>query len=325
MEAPAAYTALAETMIARMLRLAQGQIEEAHGRIPGARTAVIAMGKLGGAEMTATSDLDLIVVHDHAPDAELSDGPRPIPPGRYFTRLTQRFITALSAPTAEGVLYEVDMRLRPSGSKGPVATHLESFRRYHAESAWTWEHLALTRARAVAGDASLCEEARAVIREALGRPRDAEKTRADALEMRRRILEQKPPRSEWDVKLARGGLVDVEFIVQTLQLLHAHRAPAILRRNTQAALRALEEAGLLTPADASALSAAHALFHHVSHILRLCVAEGFAGEDAPEGLRRLLANAAAAPDLPAAAARLREAQAAVEEVFRRVMGAPPGD
>ena len=319
-EASAAYTALAETMIARMLDLALGQVRAAHGAFPGARLAVIAMGKLGGAEMTATSDLDLILVHDFDESAEQAGGRRPVGAGQYFSRLAQRFITALSAPTAEGVLYEVDMRLRPSGSQGPVATHIESFRRYHEESAWTWEHLALTRARVIAGDADLRGEIEAVIKDSLTRPRDEAALRADVLDMRRRILAAKPPASVWDVKLARGGLVDAEFVTQTLQLQHAHEAPAILRQNTQTALHALTGAGFLSEADMQRLASAHALFHHVSHILRLCVAEGFAGDGAPEGLQRLLANAAAAPDLPSAAARLKEAQMETAALFEKTIG-----
>ncbi len=314
-EASAAYTALAEALIGRMLKVAREQMRAAHGDLPGARTAILAMGKLGGAEMTATSDLDLIVVHDYAADAAGSAGPRPIAPGLYVTRLTQRLITALSAPMSNGVLYEVDMRLRPSGSQGPVATHLESFIRYHQQSAWTWEHLALTRARVIAGDEGLRRQIEEVIAQTLIRPRDADRLRADVLDMRRRILEQKPPASCWDVKGARGGLIDMEFLVQALQLLHAREHPHILRHNTQEAIRALGEAGILRPQEMQDLLAAHQLHHHLSHILRLCVAEGFDGQNAPEGLSRLLANAASTPDLPTATARLQQAQEKVRKIF----------
>jgi glutamate-ammonia-ligase adenylyltransferase len=132
--------------------------------------------------------------------------------------MTQRLVTALSAPTAEGILYEVDLRLRPSGNKGPVATSIRAFAKYQAEEAWTWEHMALTRARAVAGDASLCGEARALIDEVLAKPRDRSKLLADLTEMRDLIEQEKPPRDIWDVKLIPGGLIDIEFIAQYLSL-----------------------------------------------------------------------------------------------------------
>ncbi len=319
-EASAAYTALAEAVIARMLRLVRRQLAEAHGDFPAARVVVLAMGKLGGREMTATSDLDLILVYDPGKDALQSDGRRPLSPGQYFARLTQRLISALSAPTAEGVLYEVDMRLRPSGSQGPVATHLESFRRYHEESAWTWEHLALTRARVIAGDTSLRAEVEEIIRETLTRPRDAEKVKADVLDMRRRIWKEKPPRSEWDLKTARGGMVDVEFITQTLELLSAHDHPEVLDQNTRCALEALGRAGVLDDARRTDLLAAHDLYQHLSHILRLCLQEGFGGEGAPEGFERLVANAASAPGLAEAGALLKDLQEKVAGIFAGLIG-----
>ncbi len=321
-EASAAYTALAEALIGRMLKVAREQMRAAHGDLPGTRTAILAMGKLGGREMTATSDLDLIVIHDHDRDAAGSTGPRPIAPGLYVTRLTQRLITALSAPMSNGVLYEVDMRLRPSGSQGPVATHMESFIRYHEESAWTWEHLALTRARVIAGDEGLRRQIEEVIAQTLTRRRDADRLRADVLDMRARILREKPPASCWDVKGARGGLIDMEFLAQALQLLHARKHPGILRQNTREAIGALGSAGFLQPRETGELLAAHQLHHHLSHILRLCVAEGFDGQQAPEGLARLLANAASTPDLPTTTARLRDAQERVWKIFTRHIGSP---
>ena len=115
--------------------------------VAGGKVAILGMGKLGSRELTAGSDVDLILLYDHDADAEESDGRKPLAPSHYFTRLTQRLIAAVSAPTAEGVLYELDLRLRPSGNKGPVATHIESFSKYQRQEAWTWEHMALTRAR----------------------------------------------------------------------------------------------------------------------------------------------------------------------------------
>src|SRR5207237_470916 len=156
-EAGGAFSDLADVILRRLHEAVAADIATRHGTVPGGRSAVIALGKLGGREMTAASDLDLILVYDFAEGAESSGGPKPLSINQYYARLTQRLISALTSPTAEGVLYDVDMRLRPSGNKGPVATSLASFRTYHRESAWTWEHLALTRARTVSGDQALSE------------------------------------------------------------------------------------------------------------------------------------------------------------------------
>ena len=317
-QAEAAYSALAEATVGRMLQLAERQMRRAHGVVEGGAICVIAMGRLGGREMTATSDLDLIIVCNFPPDAE-STGPRTLPAGQYFARLAQRLINALSAPTAEGTLYEVDMRLRPSGSQGPVATHIASFAAYHAESAWIWEHLALTRARVIAGDAALKRRVGKIVRATLTRRRVPRAVWAEVAAMRRRIGKEKPPHSEWDIKLADGGLIDIEFIVQALQLVHAHAHPSILHQNTAQALAALRDAGLLPATEVEQLSAALDLYQRLIHILRLCVREGFNPErqKAPEGFARLIATATGAPGLEAATATLRDHQRRVADVFAR--------
>ena len=151
--------------------------------------------------------------------------------------------------TGEGRLYDVDLRLRPSGNKGPVATHLDSFRSYHRESAWTWERLALTRGRVVAGDPDLVGEIFHVVRAILCGRRDSAAASADILDMRRRLLAEFGGRGLWDLKHARGGLVEIEFIAQALQILHAADNPAILDQNTLGALSRLADAGLLAPSD----------------------------------------------------------------------------
>ncbi len=323
-EASRAYSALADAVIARMLRAVWKEMAASFGTVPAGKVAIIAMGKLGGQEMTATSDLDLIVVYDHAPDATQSTGgKRTLASGQWFSRLTQRLVSALSAPTAHGILYEVDMRLRPSGSQGPVATHIESFRRYHEEHAWTWEHLALTRARVIAGDEALSREIEAIVKKTLTAPRDEKTLFADVLDMRRRILKEKPPRSVWDVKLAKGGLIDIEFIAQSLQLLHSAQHAGILHQNTGEALTALHEAAILDAQDYGQLLDAWHVYHHVMHILRLCVREGFDGQNAPEGLQRLLANATETADLAGAEARLKELEKATAGIFERRIGALP--
>src|SRR5205814_7054902 len=171
------------------------------------------------------SDLDLILIYDAPPDSDGSDGPRPLSVPAYYARLSQRLIGAITAPTAQGRLYEVDMRLRPSGASGPIASRLDAFATYQREAAWTWEHMALTRARPVAGDAALCRKVAAAIAAALATPRDPGRLVADAAEMRRRIEEANPRVSPWDLRNRRGGLTDLEFIAQYLMLREAARAP----------------------------------------------------------------------------------------------------
>src|SRR5690606_25836348 len=166
------FTILAETLIRRLFRSVSDAFAERHGRIPGSRAGLLAFGKAASAEMTLTSDLDLILLYDLPEGAEASDGARPLDPPTYFTRLTQRFVAAISAPTAEGVLYEVDMRLRPSGNAGPLATSLTRFRTCQRTDAWTWEHLALSRARMLTADEGLTEDVEAEIRTIIAAPRD---------------------------------------------------------------------------------------------------------------------------------------------------------
>lgn len=319
-EAGTAFSNLAEVLLDRLHAAVDEDFRQRHGRVPGGRSAVIAMGKLGGQEMTAGSDLDLILIYSADADAEMSDGPRPLPVSQYYARFTQRFISALSAPTAEGVLYEVDMRLRPSGSKGPVAASLESFIVYQRESAWTWEKLALTRARPLAGDAGLRQNLAAAINAALREPRDRETVRTDVIAMRRLMLKELPPTSIWDIKRSRGGLVDVEFIAQYLQLIAAPEHPGVVDTNTLAAIEKLQQAAMLSKTDAESLKEAAILYHRLTQVLRLCLAGPYLPTEAPAALNRLVANAAATPDVRLAEALLAETQARVTALFDRLVG-----
>ncbi|MFN3854465.1 MAG: bifunctional [glutamine synthetase] adenylyltransferase/[glutamine synthetase]-adenylyl-L-tyrosine phosphorylase [Phreatobacter sp.] len=316
-----AFARLAEQLIIALHRHVTRTMAEAHGTIPGMRTAVIAMGKLGGREMTAGSDLDLILLYDHDPKENASDGPRPLVGSHYFSRLTQRLISALSAPTSEGVLYEVDLRLRPSGRSGPVATHLDGFRSYQLNEAWTWEHMALTRARVISASPGFAGEVDRAIRQVLMMKRPAAATLADIVDMRRAIAEDKGEDDRWDLKYARGGLIDIEFVAQALQLVHAHRHPDILDTNTARVLDKAAAAEFLTPADGDTLRAACRLYQRLTQIIRLCLVDGFDPETAAPGLRQLLARAGELPDFATLDAHLVEVQRSVREVFERVVGA----
>jgi glutamate-ammonia-ligase adenylyltransferase len=290
-----AYSRLAEELIGALADAIEQDFAKIHGRVPGGAAAIVAMGKLGGREMTAASDLDLIVVYDYVPDAAQSEGPKPLPPSQYYARLTQRIISAISAPTAEGSLYEVDMRLRPSGLKGPVATQLSSFVDYQATEAWTWEHLALTRARVITGTAEMRAKVEHAIRQVLLRPRDRARIAAEVRDMRSRIAAEKGTDNIWDLKQVRGGLVDIEFMTQHLQLVHAAAHPEVLDQNTVAALQMLDRAGLLPAGAAEVLMPASRLINDLTQVTRLCVDGPFEPASAPSGLRDLMVRVAAAP------------------------------
>ncbi|MBU4530147.1 MAG: bifunctional [glutamine synthetase] adenylyltransferase/[glutamine synthetase]-adenylyl-L-tyrosine phosphorylase [Hoeflea sp.] len=339
------FSHLADLIIGAALEAVREGMEEAHGTVPGGRAAVIGMGKLGSYELTAGSDIDIILLYDHDPDAEESDGPKPLDPVRYYTRMTQRLVAALSAPTAEGILYEVDLRLRPSGNKGPVATSIRAFSKYQSEEAWTWEHMALTRARVVAGEDSLREEARTLIDEVLAKPRDEARLLEDLVEMRGLIEQEKPPRDIWDVKLIPGGLIDIEFIAQYLSLKARAGGWLPAREDDEAAgLLAGPEAapaqpkpvyGECTSTDATLkilgpgelgeevteeLRRALALWSGHAQVVRLCTEGGFDPKQAPAGLIDLLTRTGQAPDLASLEADFKTTSKRVRAIFRKVTG-----
>ena len=317
-----AYARLAEQLIAALQERVELQLERVHGGVPGGAAVVLAMGKLGGREMTAASDLDLILVYDFAADAAQSNGLKPLATSQYYARLTQRLISALSSQTVEGRLYDVDLRLRPSGQKGPLATQLSGFVHYQTTDAWTWEHLALTRARAVSGPPAMRTRVEATVREILLRPRDARKLAADVRDMRRRIEQEKGTTDIWDLKQVRGGLVDLEFITQYLQLAHAADHPQILDQNTVQALGKLAAAGLLQPAHADVLIPAARLLNNLTQVLRLCLEGAFTPDTAPDGLKELLARAGEVPDFPRLEGALRESLAEVACLFDTIVARP---
>ena len=315
-----AYSDLADVLLSAVLDATVKEFERAHGRMTRGAVALVAMGKLGGREMTATSDVDLILLYDFDEAAAASNGPRPLHGSQYFARLTQRLVAALSAPTAEGTLYAVDFRLRPSGKSGPLATHIDAFAAYQAKDAWTWERMALTRARIVAGDRKLARRAGADVHAVLTQRRDARKIIADIREMRGMVEEAKGGKGAWDLKQAPGGLVDIEFIAQSLLLVNAHRAPQLISTETGAVLTAAAAAGLLSPADADVLLPALRLYQALIQITRLCLDRAFDPETAPRALLERLAKAGELPDFATLDAHVRATEAAVREIFERLIG-----
>jgi glutamate-ammonia-ligase adenylyltransferase len=277
------------------------------------------MGKLGSREMTPSSDLDLIVIYDAAA-AEQSEGPRPLAVPVYYARLTQALISALTAPMAEGVLYKVDMRLRPSGRQGPVAVGLAAFARYQAEEAWTWEHLALTRARVVAGAPELSAAVTAAIRDALALPRDPAKVLADARDMRRRLAEahEAAAAHPWEVKLGPGRMMDIELLAQTGALLaglHGVRRP-------RAMLDRLGRDGWLARADAARLAAQLDRLAALQQLGRLAADRTIDPAEGGAGLVRLVLAATGAPDLDALRATLADEAVACAAIIAARLAAP---
>lgn len=262
------FSLLAQTLLDRLFEHVRQQFEVRHGKIKNAKIALLAFGKLGSQEMSVVSDLDVILLFDVPPDAELSDGEKPLNVSLYFTRLTQRLISALSAQTAEGILYELDMRLRPSGNAGPLATSLAAFTAYQLDKAWTWEHQALTRARVVFADQGFSKKIDSSINQILNQTPDPQKILTDVSDMRARLLADRPARHSLDLKLVEGGVMDIEFIAQSAVLLHADLLKDH-RRETGQVLMLLQANNLLPQGEE--LAQIHSLMSSIMQISTACL------------------------------------------------------
>jgi len=320
-QASIAFADVAEGIVRTVDRLVASQFAQQYGRVSGQQTAILAMGKLGSREMTASSDLDLILIYDFDDAAPDSSGLRSLQGAQYFARFTQRLISAFTTRTNYGVLYDIDMRLRPSGRAGPVASRIDAFQAYQEVEAWTWEHMALTRARVISGSPALKARVEAVIRDVLTRRRDRDVIARDVAEMRRAIAEEKGEADVWDLKYFAGGLVDIEFIAQYLQLVHAAGHPDILNVGTLQVIENAGRLGLLRPAEADVLRTAGRLYHDLTQVLRLCVSTRFTPATAGEGLLQMLARAGDAPNFSALEARVVETAAEVREILDTLLKA----
>ena len=278
------YSRIAEAAVNVLADAAVAEFEERHGRVPGSELLILGLGRLGGEALTFASDLDLVYLFSGTHEAE-SDGAKPLRATDYFNRLAPRVTAALSVPTAAGALYQVDTRLRPSGSDGLLAISVESFERYQREQAWTWEHMALLRARPVFGSGEARASLQRVIEETLRRPRDADRITADAARMRREMMVHKPPAGPFDIKRGPGGLIDLEFAVHTLQLRHGIG----LDPHLEVPIAALTEAGLLPEGIDPALR----LLTRMLVMFRLVSPQS---QVPPEATRPLVAKACGLPD-----------------------------
>jgi [glutamine synthetase] adenylyltransferase / [glutamine synthetase]-adenylyl-L-tyrosine phosphorylase len=313
------YSALAQGLVGPLLARVVDALAAEHGKVRGGRVAVVALGKFGSREMTAASDLDLIVIYDFPPDAGESNGPKPLGAALYYSRLTQRLLAALTAPTKAGRLYEVDMRLRPSGRQGPLATQFSAFALYQGSEAETWEHMALTRARVIAGDSSLASDIAEAVRGTLVRKRDPAKIAREVRSMRALIAAEKGDKDPWDLKLVAGGLMDIEFVAQYLSLAYGHARPDILDVSTRKAIDKAGAAGLLAAGHVATLIEAHRLYTDATQFMRLSISGPFDPAKAAFGVKRRIAAAAGFPDFEAFVAALDEARKHVREAYEAIV------
>jgi glutamate-ammonia-ligase adenylyltransferase len=313
LDVAAALSRVAEATIAVLTAATEGEFAMAHGMVPDSRLVILGLGRLGGGVLTHASDLDLVFLFS-GDFAQESDGPRPLGATLYYARLVQRVSVALSTQTAAGALYDVDTRLRPSGSQGPIAVSLDSFARYQTHAAWTWEHMALCRARPVYGSAADRAALSAIIETVLQTPRDPVALRADVLKMRAEMARHKPAKGPLDIKLARGGLVDCEFIVHYLQL----RERTAFDPDPGLALQALANAGHLP----------HAVRDGYDLLARLLVVVRLVAPDGaypPQASRAIVASACGMRDWDSLLAAIAAARSTIAAAWQTVFDEPLGD
>jgi glutamate-ammonia-ligase adenylyltransferase len=292
---------LAAAALSTLLPRVIAQHQLRYGRLKRTAFGIVALGKAGSGEMLAGSDLDLMFIYDH---------------GEYFMRLSNALTAALTAQGVEGPLYQVDMRLRPSGNQGPVAVSLASFQHYHARESWTWERLALTRASVLATTPGFGPVLRAAIDAALARPESPRKILRDTVAMRDRLIAELPPRGPFDLKTRVGGMMELAFVAEARQLVHGPADPNLFHANTTAALQALGAAGHLPEADVQALVAADFLWRSIQGINRITGLRDRATQPPPSMVTPLL-RVTNLPDLPALFAAMDRAGAAVRDCFER--------
>ncbi len=279
--AGACYSLIAELAVQKIMEAVNGEMARRYGPPPGRGAAILAMGKLGSREMTRSSDLDLVVIYD-ACGAEKNEGPKPLEVSNYFARLTQNLIQALTVATSEGMLFEVDMRLRPSGRQGPVAVSLASFSNYQLNEAWTWEHLALLRSRVVAGDHMLANDIKTAIQTALACPRDRDEQRKDVIEMLMKIRENFKPEGALSIKHGPGRMMELELLVQAFALMNN------ITESGQSIFDLLEKCEVfLNDADIATLNECYHFYYSLSHYAKLSFGEKLP-ENVPQGWIKLI-------------------------------------
>ena len=310
-EAGKSYADLAEAVVQALWPVVQADFAARHGAPPGRGAVLLGMGSLGAGRLNAGSDLDLILIYD-AGGAEASDGRRPLPTRTYYARLTQAMVTALSAQTAQGRLYEVDVRLRPSGRAGAVATSVQSWKDYQQAEAWTWEHLALTRARVMAGEPALAAEVEDWRRAMLAAKGQGAGVMADVADMRARLAEAKPAKGAWDTKDGPGRLMDIELCAEWAALVAANPARQVERQ--------LASKGLLPAEEQAALLEAYRLLWRLHCGARLLTERALEPGALGEGGRAFLLRETGEASMEALSARLDRAVSLAGKVIAAKFG-----
>ncbi|HZW48182.1 MAG TPA: bifunctional [glutamine synthetase] adenylyltransferase/[glutamine synthetase]-adenylyl-L-tyrosine phosphorylase, partial [Microvirga sp.] len=318
-QAGEAYAAIATATIRASFERVRQEFEADHGVVPGAKVAVLGLGRLGTKELTAGSDLDLVVIYDFDEERRESTGPRSLDAVVYHTRLTQRLVAALTVPTRRGLLYEVDLRLRPQGGKGPVASQFKGFVAYQQSEADLWEHMALTRARILIADPGFSERVGEAINRIVGTERDPRHVISEVRAMRDLIASEKGDDDPWDLKLARGDLTDLDFIAQALVLAHASKQASLIGLPSERTFQEACKAGLISDQDASDLVEAHRQFNAIFQWQRLTIEGSFNPDRVPPAIFKRLATIAGLPDAKVLLTHLNAMRQHVREIYDRVL------
>jgi glutamate-ammonia-ligase adenylyltransferase len=321
-QAARSHSDLADAALADILQGCAAEFAAAHGHVRDGRHALVALGRLGARELTFQSDHDLLLLYDYDDGAVISDGPRPLPAGQYYIRFAQRLIAELSCNFGAGPLFAIDFRLRPWGSKGPIATRLTSLRDYFAAEAWSFEAMALTRARVVAASPNFGAAVDATLRDAIVAARARLSIRADAIEMRRMVQREKASRRVWDIKCVAGGLMDIDFIVHTLAIEHVEAFADVPMHEMAIACRALARVGALSRQDIVTLAWALELYQTAIQHLRVALPAACDARDMPEAFGAILARASGSANIRELESRLRDAQRAVRQIFDATLARP---
>ncbi|MBV1901905.1 MAG: hypothetical protein KUG56_09545 [Kordiimonadaceae bacterium] len=315
-----ALTRITDAALHTLIPRVSEEFAKKHGIFPQGGISVLAMGKYGGGELTHTSDIDIVFLY-HCEDMKaVSDGEKPLAPSQYFSRLGQHIITAITALTPEGRLFEVDTRLRPSGSKGPLVVTLKTFEDYYAKSAWTWEHMALTRARVILVPDRMEKQLKAAIQKVLTSDRDKNALLQAVAEMRGKLSTQFGTKNRWAMKHHRGGLIDMEFICQYLMLREGRDHPDLFEPQLSKSIDQLAVRGLFQKEEAELMHQAHTLLQTVQSILRLCIGPAPKDtDDIPEGLRQILIQATNSPSFEALVSSISQMQGAIYKLYKKLI------
>lgn len=321
-----AMTRVADVALQALIPCVCNEFARRHGRFEDGGIALIAMGKYGGRELTHTSDLDVVFLYHVQDMAASSDGAKPLMPSQYFSRLAQNIITAITALTPEGRLFEVDTRLRPSGSQGPLAVTLKTFEEYYETSAWAWEHMALTRARLILSPDNFARKVGKSIQNVLIKPRDHGELVVAVHKMRGKLAASFGTENIWAIKHTKGGLVDLEFICQYLMLKGGHDHPSLFAPELTVALKELEKVGLLSAKQAEDMEAAHILMQKTQSLLRLSVgAAPKSRDEIPLGLQQILTEATKTETFENLENCLEIAQAKIYSIYNTFISYPASE